>query len=86
MVDYKSVSTPMELNFKKLFGSPVGSKMENPTDYRQLIGALMFLVNSRPDVCFVVNNLSKHMVEPHHIHWIGAKNLLRYLWAQSTMG
>eukprot|EP00253_Pinus_taeda_P028467 PITA_28467 len=25
------------------------------------------------------NTLSQHMVEPHHIHWIGAKNLLRYL-------
>ena len=39
----------------------------------------MFLVNSRPNICFVVNTLSQHMVEPHHIHWIGAKNLLRYL-------
>ena len=39
----------------------------------------MFLVNSRPNICFVVNTLSQYMVEPHHIHWTGAKNLLRYL-------
>eukprot|EP00253_Pinus_taeda_P004262 PITA_04262 len=39
----------------------------------------MFLMNSRPNICFAINTLSQHMVEPHHIHWIGAKNLLRYL-------
>ena len=31
------------------------------------------------DVCFAVNTLSQHMVDPHHIHRIGARNLLRYL-------
>ena len=79
MVDCKSVSTPMELNFKKLSGSTVGPVLANPTKYCQLVGALMFLVNTCLNVCFVVNTLSQHMVEPHHIHWIGAKNLLRYL-------
>ena len=79
MVDCKSVSTSMDLNFKKLCGSVAGFELGNPTEYRQLIGALMFLVNSRLDVCFVVNTLSQHMVDPRHIHWIGAKNLLRYL-------
>eukprot|EP00253_Pinus_taeda_P013724 PITA_13724 len=32
------------------------------------------------------NTLSQHMVEPHHIHWIGAKNLLRYLRGTITYG
>jgi hypothetical protein len=69
----------MELNFKKLSGSAAGPILANPTEYRQLIGALMFLVNTRPDICFAVNTLSQQMVEPHHFHWVGAKNLLRYL-------
>ena len=71
MVDYKSVSTPMELNFKKfkkLSGSAVGPMLANPTKYRQLVGSLMFLVNTHSDVYFVVNNLSQHMVDPHKIH------------------
>ena len=46
----------------------------------------MFLVNSRLDICFTVNAFSQHMVEPHHIHWIGAKNLLRYLRGTITYG
>eukprot|EP00253_Pinus_taeda_P032076 PITA_32076 len=79
MVDCKPVTTPMELDFKKLNDSVAGPVLRNSTEYRQLVEALMFLVNSPPDICFVVITLSQHMVEPHHIHWIGAKNLLRYL-------
>ena len=86
MVDCKPVTTPMELNFKKLSGSAVGLILRNAIEYCQLIGALMFLVNSRPDICFAVNTLSQHMVEPHHIRWIGAKNLLRYLRGIITYG
>eukprot|EP00253_Pinus_taeda_P001650 PITA_01650 len=86
MVDYKFVTTPMELNFKKLYESVVGPDLGNPFEYRQLVGALMFLVNSRPDICFAVNTLSQLVVELHHIHWIAAKNLLRYLWGTITYG
>ena len=68
MVDCKSVSTLVELNFKKLSGNVVGPVLANPTKYRQLVGALMFFVNFRPDECFAVNTLSQHMVEPRHIH------------------
>ena len=86
MVDYKSVSTPMELNFKKLSGSAAGPVLPNPTEYRQLIGALMFLVNIRTNVCCAVNTLGQHMVDPHNINWVGAKKLLRYLWGMIDHG
>ena len=79
MVDYKSMSTPMELNFKKLSGNAAGPVLGNPIEYQQLVWALVFLVNSRPDICFAVNTLNQHMVDPHHIHWIDDKYLLRYL-------
>ena len=79
MVDCKPVTTPMELNLKKLCGSAVGLELGNASEYCQRIGALRLLVNFRLDMCFAFNTLSQYMVEPHHIHWIGAKNLLRYL-------
>ena len=69
----------MELNFRKLNGSAAGPVLANPTEYHQLVGALMFLVDTRSDICFAVNTLSQQMVEPHHFHWVGAKNFLRYL-------
>ena len=68
MVDCKSASTSMELNYKKLSGSVVGPVLANPTEYRQLVEALMFLVYTRSDICFAVTTLSQHMVDPHHIH------------------
>eukprot|EP00253_Pinus_taeda_P003201 PITA_03201 len=71
MVDYKPLTTLMDLDFKKLCSIVVGPALGNATEYRQLIGALMFLVNSCPDICFAVNTLSQHMVEPLHSHWIG---------------
>eukprot|EP00253_Pinus_taeda_P004131 PITA_04131 len=52
MVDCKPVTTQMELDFKKLSGSAAGPILRNATEYRQLFGALMFLVNSPPDICF----------------------------------
>jgi hypothetical protein len=44
-----------------------------------LIGSLMYLVNTRPNICFVVNTLSQFMVEPRRVHWVAAKHVLRYL-------
>jgi hypothetical protein len=52
--------------------------MEPPL-YKQLIGSLMYLVNTRPDICFAVNTLSQFMVESRQEHWVTAKHVLRYL-------
>jgi len=47
--------------------------------YSQMIGSLMYLTNTRPDICFAVNTLSQYMVEPRRVHLIAAKHILRYL-------
>ena len=47
--------------------------------YKQLIGFWMYMVNNRPNICFVVNTLSQYMVEPRSVHWIGLKHVLRYI-------
>lgn len=39
----------------------------------------MYLVKTRPDICFVVNNLSQFMVEPKRVHWVVARHILRYV-------
>jgi hypothetical protein len=66
MMDCKSMSTPMVTDMKKLrdFDS-------NPVDlslYQQLIGSFMYLVNTRPNICFDVNTLSQFQVDPRHEH------------------
>jgi hypothetical protein len=76
MTDCRPMSTPMTMNLKKL--DAFESKLVNPTLYQQLIGSLMYLVNTRPDICFVFNTLSQFMVEPR-VHWVAVKQVLRYL-------
>jgi hypothetical protein len=66
MEDCRPMLTPMVTNWKNLSASD--SQLVNATVYRQLIGSLMYLVNTRPDICFVVNILSQHMVEPRSVH------------------
>ena len=39
----------------------------------------MYLTNTRPDICFVVNTLSKFLIDPTHVHLISTKHILRYL-------
>jgi hypothetical protein len=77
MEDCRPMSTPMITNWKNFSASD--SQLVDATVYRQLIGSLMYLVNTRPDICFVVNTLSQHMVELRSVHMIGAKHVLRYI-------
>ena len=39
----------------------------------------MYLTNASLDICFSVNTLSQYMVNPKHIHLVGAKHVMRYL-------
>ena len=79
MLDCKSIATPMDANLKKLRDSASDSNLIDPTMYRQLIGSLMYMTNTSPDICFIVNSLNQFMCEPRQIHWIAAKHVLRYL-------
>jgi hypothetical protein len=63
MMDCKSMATPMETNMKKLSDSTSDSYLVDPTMYRQWIGSLMYLVNTRPDIFFVESTLSQYLVE-----------------------
>lgn len=65
---------------------PAGSDLANPSEYRQLVGASMFLVNTCPYICYVVNTLSQFMTEPLHAHWFAAKYVMRYLHGTITLG
>jgi hypothetical protein len=79
MMDCKSMTTPMISNLKKLQEHVTGSDPEDPTLYRQIIGSLMYLVHTRPDICYVVNALSQFMCEPKHIHMVVVKHIMRYV-------
>ena len=39
----------------------------------------MYLANTRPYICFVVNTLSQFLIDLRHVHLITSKHILRYL-------
>jgi hypothetical protein len=61
MEDFRPMYTPMIIKWKKLHYSE--SELVDPTLYRRLIVSLMYLVNTKPDICFLCQ-LTKFMVEP----------------------
>jgi hypothetical protein len=77
MLECKSMNTPMEANLKLLVDT--SSYLIDATLHRQIIGSLMYLMNTRPDICFVVNTLSQFLVKPRRVHLVAAKHVMRYL-------
>ena len=86
MTDCKPMVTSMVINLKKLHDAVTGSDLVDPTQYRQLIGSLLYLVHTKPDICYAVSALSQFMSSPKHIHWIAAKHILRYLKGTQDYG
>ena len=71
------MAIPLVSNCWKIDAST--SDVFDPTLYRQLIGSLIYLVNTILDISFVVNSLSQFMVDPRRVHLTVAKNILRYI-------
>ena len=68
MMEY--MNTPMTSNLKLL--SVASSESVDATMYRQMICSLIYLMNTRPDICFAVNTL-------RHVHLLVANHAVRYL-------
>lgn len=54
--------------------------------YRSMIGALQYLVHTRPQIAFSVNKLCHFMQNSTTIHWVANKRILRYLRRTSHYG
>jgi len=77
MLECKPMNTPMEEKLKLLVDTSLD--LIDATLYRQIIGSLMYLTKTRPDIGFVVNTLSQFLVEPRRVHLVAAKHVMRYL-------
>ena len=77
MMDCKAMATPMASNLKLLIDA--SSKLVDATMYRQMIGSLMYPMNTRLDIFFTVNTLIQFLTNSRHVHLIVTKHILRYL-------
>ena len=75
----KPSKTPADLNLK-IQTAQNGEEEVDQRFYRSLVGSLLYLVKqTRPDIMFTVNILSRHKNAPTNQHWMCGKRLLRYL-------
>jgi len=47
--------------------------------YRQLVGTLIYLTLTRPDICFLVSVMSRYMQNPKKPHLKAVRRILRYV-------
>lgn len=73
----KPYSTPMDPNVK--LNEKCGTMMDDPFIYRRLIGRLIYLTNTRPDISYSVGHLSQFLSKPTDIHLQAALRVVKYL-------
>ncbi len=49
------------------------------TTYRKMVGKLIYLVNTKPDLSFSVSVMHQFLVEPQQLHLNAMKQILKYL-------
>lgn len=84
MKECKSISTPK--NVKEKFFKDDGQPKADETKYRQLIGCLIYLTATRPDILNVVSILSRFMHGPSETHFNAAKRVLKYIKGTLELG
>ena len=70
------IDTPMERGLKL---SDESDLLKNSSQYRRLVGRLIYLTISRPDITYVVHVLSRFMHQPRKLHMEAALRVIRYL-------
>ena len=84
MLDCKPISTPMDPNVR--LQEDEGNDLEDMTMYRQLVGSLIYLTLTRPDISYPVGVVSRYMSKPKKPHLDAVKHILRYVKGTINFG
>ena len=84
MLDCKPISTPMDPNVR--LKEDEGNDLEDMTMYRQLVGSLIYLTLTRPDISYPVGVVSRYMSKPKKPHLDAVKRILRYVKGTINFG
>ncbi|VVA36701.1 PREDICTED: Retrovirus-related Pol poly from transposon, partial [Prunus dulcis] len=82
--DCKSVVTPLVANERLC--KEDGSEAANESEYRQIVGSLLYLTATRPDIMFASSLLARFMHNPTRKHMGTAKRVLRYIQGTLDFG
>ena len=78
------VRTPMSPNVKltvDLLGKSVDSSL-----FRNMIGSLFYLTNSRPDISYSVGMCARYQANPKKFHMIALRRIIKYVKTTSDFG
>ena len=70
--------TPTEAGLQFVKYPEEGRKVDNRV-FKQIVGSLMYLTTTRPDIMYSVSLVSRYMRFPQEIHLAAAKRILRYV-------
>nr|GFD24713.1 uncharacterized mitochondrial protein AtMg00810-like [Tanacetum cinerariifolium] len=84
MESVRTATTPYEAAKSKL--KDESDPPVNVHLYRSMIGSLMYLTASRPDIIFAVSTYSRHQVTPLTSHLNAVKKTFMYLKGQPNLG
>ncbi|GJV07687.1 putative ribonuclease H-like domain-containing protein [Tanacetum coccineum] len=83
-IEVKTTSIPIETQ-KTMLKDEDGKEVDVHI-YRLMIGSLMYLTSSRPDIMFVVCACARYQVNPKVSHLYAVKRIFRYLKGQPKLG
>ncbi|XP_074290257.1 secreted RxLR effector protein 161-like [Silene latifolia] len=84
MTGSKPVHTPIQQNHNLAFAS--GYVLRDMMKYRRLVGGLVYLTITRPDLVYAVHVLSQFMNEPRKEHWDAALRVVKYVKMNPSVG
>lgn len=84
MDNCKSISTPLAINEKLKLDD--GAAKVDVSSYRSLVGSLIYLTNTRPNIVYAVSLVSRFMHNPSKLHLAFAKRILHYLQGMRKFG
>ena len=56
-----------------------GKPLSNPSLYKRLVGSLVYLTVTRPDISYAVHQVSQYLSAPRSTHYAAVLRILRYL-------
>eukprot|EP00253_Pinus_taeda_P008164 PITA_08164 len=84
MQECKAAITPTVMGLKLSIED--NTKDFDPSLYKSIVGSLMYLIATRPDIMYAVSLISRFMERPKEAHWQAAKRILRYVKGTKMFG
>eukprot|EP00253_Pinus_taeda_P029357 PITA_29357 len=84
MQESKAIITPTVMGLK--LSKEDNNKDFDPSLYKSIVGNLMYLTATRPDIMYAVSLISRFMERPKEAHWQATKRIMRHVKCTKRFG